>query len=338
MQKVSTLSGCEPMKCQNFQLFRESLTNSSLSSYLILHPEKEERNFLCESAARNLNREKITFASEEIAKERLFQEVESLPLFSKKRALLLLFNIDQYEERFLEKIASYLEMPNTHYSLLMTAGVKASRALKKIMEKSLLFEIAQEKPWERETRVAEWLILEASERGLHLPREVALALVERVEAPFLRAEFEKLLIFIGEKERISLEDLAEITIHSRQSSLWQFGDAIFQKERAKAIKIASKLLEGGVALFLLLSHLKGQVEQLLRLLLIAENEGRERAREQFPYLKGGLLDAKISLAQKYGPERLQTAKIQLFDTELKLKNSLLDAELLLEILIVKLSA
>ena len=95
------------------------------------------------------------------------------------------------------------------------------------------------------------------------------------------------------------------------------------------------LLEEGGSLFQILSHLRTQFETGKKILRAHK---RGTLTHEFPYLKGGLAQKKVALLSSFGPSRLKRGLALLFEAEVQAKSQTLSPELLLEPLLVRLTA
>ena len=98
------------------------------------------------------------------------------------------------------------------------------------------------------------------------------------------------------------------------------------------------LLTDGTALIGLLRQLRAQFQTSCTLssILAAGGTGADIT-QQYPYMKGQILDRQIRLSQNYGIQRLKKGLLALDETELDAKNSSKEPELLAERLIIKLT-
>jgi DNA polymerase III subunit delta len=301
--------------------------------HLTICKDKEEVRRSLTTFLKEVKDSHISFYPENFSVETFFQEVETLPFLSQKKVVIV-HELDQLPEEGIEAIYRYLERPNSWISLYLTAGELAAnhRVVKLVEKKGRVFHFKEEKPWEKEKRLAAWLIEEAKSDGVRLPLQAATALVQGVDHQMLKAELDKLICFAGERQEISIEDISLLSTPVHKETLWQLGEAIFTFATKRAFEIGRSLLEEGMAIFPLLASLRSQFTNGIEILSL----GRE-AVKKFPYLKGNLLEKKLEMFKKYGDRRLQQGVLLLFETEVKAKNSSVDPLLLLELLIVKLT-
>ncbi len=299
--------------------------------YLIIAKESEERTRALEEALKNEKAPPLTFNAENF--DAFLQEIETVPFLSNSKCIVL-EEVDKLQTESLAQVCSYLERPNPWISLYLTAASMSaqSKLVKKIDH---VIRIKDEKPWEKEKRLASWLVEKAASAGVVITLPTAQNFVKNIDSQVLESELEKLICFVGDKREITLEAIRLISTPVHHETLWQLGEAIFERRSALALQIGRRLLEDGMALFPLLAHLRTQFHTTLKILMALQEGGKPAVSAALPYLKGGLLDKKVNVAQSYGFKRLKEGIVHLFESELKAKNSAIDPEILLEILLIK---
>jgi len=263
------------------------------------------------------------------------QEVETPPFLSKFKRVVI-HDLELLPEEGQEAIRRYLEKPSPWIDLYLTAAVLTPQSkIAKLVEKGgKVQRFKEEKPWEKEKRLAEWLMQEAKLSGVKIDSSVASQFVKSASADILQSELDKLICFVGEKKEITLQDIALLSTPVFHETLWQLGDAIFTLETIQAVSIGKSLLDEGMAIFPILASLRSQCTTGLGILEAARQGD---VVQKYPYLKGQLLEKKLKILNKYTAERLKKAWLLIFGTEVKTKNSATDLNILLEILIVKLT-
>ena len=95
--------------------------------------------------------------------------------------------------------------------------------------------------------------------------DVARYLVETVGTELLplSAEMEKLTAYVREERPIGLRDIDLLTLRTEQVSPFDLDDAVFERDYAKAVRVAGAMLDEGVEPLILLSRLARAWRQLL---------------------------------------------------------------------------
>lgn len=296
--------------------------------HLIISKDKEEIRRALASLLKHKEGALVSFYPENFSTQTFLQEVETLPFLSQHKKVVV-HEIEQLDEEAKEAICHFIEHPNRWISLYLTAlSLSAQSKLAKLMEKrGKVRRFREEKPWEKEKRLAEWLVHEAKGEGVKLSLQAATALAKGVDHQMLNSEIEKLICYVGEKKEITLDAIRAVSIPIHHETLWQLGDAIFARQTASALTIGKILLQEGMTIFPLLANLRSQFQTGIEIV-------QDRAP---PYLKGRLLEKKQGILKNYGMQRLQQGLLLLFETEIQAKSSTIEPSLLLEILLAKLT-
>ncbi len=300
--------------------------------HLLIGKDKEEIKRALDPLLREVKVPLISFYPENFSIKDFLQETETRPFLAPEKAVIV-HEIDALSKEDLEKITHYLKKPSPWVTLFLTADELSpqSKLVKAVENGGKLIRFKEEKPWEKEKRLGSWLIEEAKREKKHLSSQAAHALVQGVDHQTLRLELDKLITYCAEKPEITLEDISLLSTPAHHENQWQLMDALFAKTPKQALEIGRILLEEGMNLLMLLALMRTQFMNGMEILSL----GRE-ASQKFPYLKGNLLEKKLTSLSKYGKRGLQNGILLIFDTEIKAKNSAVDPNLLLEILIVKL--
>lgn len=293
--------------------------------HLIIGKDKEEVRRALRALVKDAS--VLSFYPETFSKD-FFQEVETLPFLPEKKRVVL-YNINSLGADEVEKLCRYLSKPNKWVELYLTAeDLSAQSKLVKLVEKQgQVTRFKEEKPWEREKKIAQWLIAEAGREGVSLSLHAATVLVQGIDNQLLESELHKLLCYIYPRKEITLEDLASICLPVPNESIWKLSDALLARSAKRALEIGCALLNEGIAIFSLLASLRSQFMTALKML---GSDGKGASSNN------NFLEKKMALYRKYGKMRLQRGALLIFDAELQAKNGAHDAHLLLELLTIRL--
>jgi DNA polymerase III subunit delta len=303
--------------------------------YLIVGKDEEEVRRVLAGMLRDEKAPLIRFDPENFTIDAFRQEVETPPFLSKNKGVVIQ-GVDELAEEGCEAVRHYLEKPSAWIALYLTAAVLPPQSkIAKLIEKGgKILRFAEEKPWEKEKRLAAWLMQEAEREGVRLALAPALRLIQSTDSRMLRSELDKLICFVANSKQITVEDIALISTPAHHETLWQLGDALFACDVTQALSTAKGLLDEGMTIFPLLANLRTQCTTGVGILKAAQ---QGEVAQKYPYLKGALLEKKLKILKKYSAECLEQAILLIFETEIKAKNSGPDPMLLLEVLIVKLT-
>jgi len=92
-----------------------------------------------------------------------------------------------------------------------------------------------------------WVTDTASARGVKIDSDAARELVDALGADLMliSGELEKLILYVGEKRRITLADVETMVLAAKQRSLYELTDAISAKDRPRALAVLDAILASG---------------------------------------------------------------------------------------------
>lgn len=277
----------------------------------------------------------LSFVASTFSASRFSAEVETLPFFEKRRYVSL-EGFDELAASDQQLVTQYALAPNARTTLFITATtLGASHKLTKEAEKNgaLLF-LAEEKPWDKEKRLMQFASTLAATYGVELGAVEAKTIVNLLqkEERTIENEVKKIACFVGEKRKVTSEDLRQIFCGKEVFSSWQLAEKIIAFQFKEALEAAHSLLEEGTSLFALLAHLRQQFESFCNALALFEKGGLSGAQKAIAYLK----ESKMEAIRAFGLHKLQIALVEITRCELKAKNSAVEHGLLFELLLVKL--
>lgn len=281
------------------------------------------------------------FDAEKNAVDEVLQELETMAFFSKRRVIVI-HNADSFDKAATLKLEAYCSVPNRAVCLVVTASTlnRATTFYKKLEKVGVVLDVAEEKPWEKEKTLADWLHKESIRQGKQLSPQVTQMLIKQLgsDQMLLSNELAKLICYVGERKAIVEKDVEAICPVTNLANGWQLGEAIFRRDATSALRISKGLLADGIALIALLRQIRSQFQTEFQVCSILAHGGTEGdvARE-FPYMKGMILERHIRQSQTYGVHRFKQGLLAIDETEVQAKNSATDAEFLAEKLIIKLT-
>jgi DNA polymerase-3 subunit delta len=92
-----------------------------------------------------------------------------------------------------------------------------------------------------------WVMDTAAARGVKIDSDAARELVDALGADMMlvSSELEKLLLYAGEQQRITLADVETMVLAAKQRSLYELTDAISAKDRPRALSVLEAILASG---------------------------------------------------------------------------------------------
>jgi DNA polymerase III subunit delta len=282
------------------------------------------------------------FEGAQVQEKELGTALYSSSFFAKTRVIWIQ-QAEKLKKSIQENLEKYFIRPTPSlYLLLSASGWQKNTSFYKAAEKEgIILEFGEIKPWEREKVLVEWVNKQATAACKLMPFQVCQSLVKRIgnDQEALAQEFEKLICYCYEKKEITLQDVDVICSHRQVDSVWQLGEALFRRDAATALQIAQTLLMEGQALLPLLRQIRSQFQTEYQIcLLLAQGKEAHDIAQEFPYMKGQILDRHMRQAQQYGLDAFKRGLLALDATEMRAKNSPFDEHLLVELLIMQLTS
>jgi DNA polymerase-3 subunit delta len=198
-----------------------------------------------------------------------------------------------------------------------------------------------------ESDAMRWLVAEAENRGSALEVDAARELADALgsDLMLMASELEKLVLYTGERRRITLGDVETMVLGAKQRSLYELTDAISAKDRPRALALLQGLLnasDGGEDSAI--GHLYMLARTFRQMLVILEKNVRD-SRAIWQALWQGFrmppfaAEDLIRQARRYKSRRELTRALRLIArADLELRSSPPDKRLVLERLVLALAS
>ena len=192
-----------------------------------------------------------------------------------------------------------------------------------------------------------WLTAESKQYEIQIDSDAARELVDALGADMMMVsnEFEKLVLYVGEKKRITLGDVETMVLAAKQRSLYELTDAISAKDKVRAISLLHGLLnasDGGEDSAI--GHLYMLARTFRQMLVILEKNVRD-SRAIWQALWQGFrmppfaADDLICQARRYKSRRDLTRALRLIArADMELRSQPPDKRLVLERLVLELAS
>jgi DNA polymerase III subunit delta len=211
------------MKCQNLKEFEQSI--GSFRIFLIILPSDQERVDLFQKVIQKMACTVERFTSDLDCRQ-FFDALLSPSLFGGE-TLCLLDECEALKKKEADSISEFLEK-NLHFGMLLL-GSRGKTPLSKIVEKKgLLLDMSEEKPWEKEKRIAQHLSEIAKQEGKWLSSDASVLLIEKLgtDLPTLSQEIHKLICFVGDRKNIERTDIFRLSSTNISDTPWQMSEEI----------------------------------------------------------------------------------------------------------------
>ena len=197
-----------------------------------------------------------------------------------------------------------------------------------------------------ESDAAKWAIETAAHEGVKLDADAGRELVDSLGGDMMMAanELEKLVLFAGEKKRITLGDVETLVLAAKQCSFYELTDAISAHDRARALAVLDAILNTGDGEEAAIGHLYMLARTFRQMLVILERNIRD-SRALWQVLWQGFrippfaAEDVIRQARRYKSRRELSAAIRrVARADLELRSSPVSKRLVLERLVLDLTA
>jgi DNA polymerase-3 subunit delta len=122
-----------------------------------------------------------------------------------------------------------------------------------------------------------WVMAEAEREGVNIDQDAARELVDALGADMMLVsrELEKLVLFAGEKKRITLGDVETMVLAAKQRSLYELTDAISAKDKTRALSVLDALLSTSEGDDAAIGHLYMLARTFRQMMVILEKNVRD---------------------------------------------------------------
>lgn len=197
-----------------------------------------------------------------------------------------------------------------------------------------------------ENEAVRWLTEQAAQQGARIDTDAAREMVDALggDMMMIAGELEKLLLYVGEKKRITLGDVETMVLAAKQRSLYELTDAISAKDRVRALQVLDAILSSGEGEEAAIGHLYMLAKTFRQMLVILERNVRD-TRMLWAALWQGFrvppfaAEDVIKQARRYKSKRELTRAIRLVGrADLALRSNPASKRLILEKLVLDLAA
>lgn len=191
-----------------------------------------------------------------------------------------------------------------------------------------------------------WIQEHCAQCEVKIEAEAARELVDSLggDMMMISNEIEKLILYVGEKKRITLGDVETMVLAAKQRSLYELTDAISSRDRTRALEILDAILSTGEGEDAAIGHLYMLARTFRQMLVILERNVRDQ-RTLWAALWQGFrvppfaADDVIRQARRYTSKRELTRAIRLVaKADLALRSNPPTKRLVLEKLVLDLTA
>ncbi|MGB9071967.1 MAG: DNA polymerase III subunit delta [Terriglobales bacterium] len=197
-----------------------------------------------------------------------------------------------------------------------------------------------------EGEAVRWIGEYCATRGVKIDSDGARELVDALGGDMMMVsnELEKLILYAGEKKRVTLGDVETMVLAAKQRSLYELTDAISAKDRVRSLEVLEALLSSGDGEDAAIGHLYMLAKTFRQMLVILERNVRDQRMLWAALWQGFRVppfaaDDLIRQARRYKSKRELTRAIRLVaKADLALRSNPPGKRLILEKLVLDLCA
>jgi len=196
-----------------------------------------------------------------------------------------------------------------------------------------------------EGEAVRWISDYCTSQAVQIEADGARELVDALggDMMMISNELEKLILYVGEKKRITLGDVETMVLAAKQRSLYELTDAISSKDRVRALEVLDAILSSGDGEEASIGHVYMLAKSFRQMLIILERNVRDQRMLWAALWQGFRVppfaaDDIIRQARRYKSRRELTRAIRLVaKADLALRSNPVSKRLVLERLIMDLT-
>lgn len=215
----------------------------------------------------------VEYDGEEVECSAVFDELRTLPFFGSRRVALL-EKADKFIERFKDALNNYVDSPPATGILILLLGkLDARTKLGKALTK---WKSAVECQRLYDRQVPGWIVERARRCGKRIAPRAAQLIAEYVGSNLgqLSSQIDKLVTYVGDREQIGVDDVAELTDADRTRTVFELTDCIGRKDVQRALVILNQFTRSGDEAPYIVSMLAWQLRRLWKTKRIVAQSAR----------------------------------------------------------------
>ncbi|MGB8887623.1 MAG: DNA polymerase III subunit delta [Candidatus Korobacteraceae bacterium] len=249
---------------------------------------------------------------------------------------------DPNPDALLVFIADYISIPADVRRMDLTDKERYERIRETLGEYCPVLEFARVE----EGDAVKWAIETAGAQDVRLDTDAARELVDSLgnDMMMIANELEKLVLYVGDKKRITLGDVETLVLAAKQRSFYELTDAISARDRGRALAVLDAILSTGDGDEAAIGHLYMLARTFRQMLVILERNVRD-SRALWQALWQGFrippfaAEDIIRQARRYKSRRELTSAIRrVARADLALRSNPPSKRLILEHLVLDLTA
>ena len=170
-------------------------------------------------------------------------------------------------------VADHINIPADARRMDLTDKDRYERIRETLGEYCAVLEFARVE----EGDAVKWAIATAGDEDVKLDTDAARELVDSLggDMMMIANELEKLMLFVGDKKRITLGDVETLVLAAKQRSFYELTDAISSRDRGRALEVLDAILSSGDGDEAAIGHVYMLSRTFRQMLVILERNVRD---------------------------------------------------------------
>jgi DNA polymerase-3 subunit delta len=264
----------------------------------------------------------------------IINKTSTFPVAAEKR-LVIVYDIDKLSPSDKKLLLSHLKgIPESSCLVLVTSqSNKRKKFLLDLEKKATVVEF----PKLYDNQIPTWILSRVKGYGKSIKKE-AIGVLQNwagKSLPDLANEIEKLIIYTGDRNTITSEDVEQVAGYTGANDIFQLLNSVGNKNTKQALEVLNNLFSYGEPPGTIIHWL---TEHLIRLLKVKEFDLRGTDSSLSSYLKvhSYFLKDYKQQSKNFSQKQLQSGFLLLYQADMDLKRSFLPPDLILELLVYNL--
>lgn len=260
-------------------------------------------------------------------------ELQTPALWGERRVIVV-DDADQFVSRFRESLEKIAGQTTAGVLILLVDKWASNTRLAKSLPSDAVIVCEPPKAWQ----LVGWCQKRAiSAYGKQIAAEAAELLVELIggDLGLLEQELNKLAIYVGQRDGITLQDVDKLVARNRMQTVWQILDALGQGRLAEALLILNRLLEQGEEPLAILGALSWQLRRVAQVARLIEQGLSDKSAAARVGLPAWQREKVLALVHQLG-ERALRIYDWLLQADWQIKSTNLPPRSVLETMLVRL--
>jgi len=325
------------MKYLNINSLKKHFENSNFDKnkiYLIVISDIYEREKIIDFILKKIKIKKINLSkfSNDCKFSQIVNTFQSPSLLGGE-PLIIIEDIENLSKQDCQNLNSFVKNNEIYLIIGAQSKQQCSILYSTIEKKGLVFDLTGEKIWEKEKRIANFIVEKCMSFQKNISTIVIDSLFDKVglALALVEQEIDKLITYTADKKAIELEDVEKVCPVNITQSIWQMAEEIvWEKINFDNIYIDATFFH------MFIAALRYQLQLGYKLASLIENKKNQDLNLYFPKIYPRVLEKKKEIASLYKTVFYKKALNELFEIDLLSKTINFNYSYLLDLLKTKL--